>query len=123
MCIPASTFACSEVEFQIGITGSNARKVFDHRLRQRRPPEVRMQDHPRGVNDLLQGVIERLPQLAFNCSRNSFYSELCSGVVERASINLTAQATENRSDRVAGGGAALTLQYRGQTRRPKDVVH
>ena len=42
--------AAGEVEFEVGI-GSDGRNPLDGRLRQRRPAQVRMDDHAGGVDD------------------------------------------------------------------------
>src|SRR6516162_8418981 len=114
--------SCRDVVFEVGVLGRHPPELFDHFQRERRAPQVRMQDHSRSVDDRLQ----RRPKLALygfdrtplNLCR--FDDPLLRG---QPCDDVPPDLRQHSPQRIERKRAVHFLAQRGQTRSQQQFVH
>jgi hypothetical protein len=69
-----------------------------------------MKDYASSVNDPVERITKRTPQLALNRFGNAVDGKLRSTFVDNTFADFLAQAVDNGADRVSSSGAALAFE-------------
>ena len=88
--------------------------MFHRGSRQRSPPQVGVQDHAGCVDDRMERVTQRLPDLTLDGARNSGQSKVNRGRIQSRGCNLRTQAGEHGAGGVRHGRLTIAANEGSQ---------